>query len=321
MTSVLNEKDIISEYTLECNFFDIVETEVTGLPVNIYIDNNKNMPNVQYGIWFCISKEKNIRYYSYLDIDGNFYHNIKDFFLTAEDLQKLYIFVHDYSDLIVDLYDDSENFYTIDFKYMLKLKYPFEYEKNKNIYLREYRSSKLTRLQELGTLQIFATGLPMLIWLDNGGTYNKSGHYKRIKFQCNTNTNHVEISEQCSMDLNGNIYNKDKVDYRLNSKQENLLRVFVKNNKYALSAAMENLISQMFFENYCIRDTEYNEELADTFEDFVKWKINNPFTDESKFEDYDIMEQIRKEKEQEEIKRFDNKNRNRDKKNNKKRNF
>lgn len=320
MTDVLDVRELVPRYILEENYFDIVEPEVSGLPVNIYIDNFKIMPGVQYGMWFCVSKDKGMNVYSYIDINGNFYHNTKDFFLSKEDLQEIYIFVQEYSDLIIDLYDDNEDFYTSDFKFLLRRKYPFNFIENKEIYLREYKTKELRKLKELGTVKVIDTGLPMLIWLDNGGRYNNTGHYKRIKFQCNTNVNSRDDSNQCSMDLQGNIYNKDKVDYKLSTKHEELLRNFVKNNNYALSVAMENKITQTFFEDYCIKDSEYNEYLATIFEDFTKWRITNPYAEESEFEDYEIMEDIKNQKDIDKLKRLNNKLRNRNKKNNKKKN-
>ena len=86
---------------------------------------------------------------------------------------------------------------------------------------------------EMATRRPSKTGLPMIIWVDDGRYYIRGKHGKRIKFQLNkggTDTNEFGV-----MDLEGDIIEPPLAKIRGLGKDIDQLRNFVHNNQYVLS--------------------------------------------------------------------------------------
>lgn len=281
------------------NFWDVIQTDVTHLPVDIYVDNEHCLPDSR-GFWFRISKFRAVDLFSYIDIEGNFYYDIRQFYLSEKELKEIYIFATEYSDLIEDLYEDKNNFSTGDFEYLLRYEYPFDINTlDFNKVLKEscnYRLQKFTEL--LSKLDPEDTGLSTVLWVDEGGTYINGGHWKRIKFPNIPNSENYRKGGTSSMDLDGNIITDGNSEYKVPTSLEKEIREFVRNNKYALEELEEQNIPKSFFTDYCIPiDAENKETLRKVFKEFVKWKVSNPNEEESNFPQYNLIKEVKEEKE------------------------
>lgn len=285
--------DLIPDWKLSVQFWDILDPEITNLPVAIWIDNNQLFPEKR-GFWFYISKFKGMTLCSYIDTEGNFYHDLDDFYLSVKELQQLVAFARKYKDIIDELFE-CEDFFTHDFISLLRYKNPFD--PNEVFNIKETRCKGLNHIKEFSALRHKDTNLPMIIWLDEVKAFKNSGHYKRIKFQTNKNQNKTQVSNLCSMDLDGNIYNKESSkDYKLSAKDEKELKNFVKNNRFAIEALADNNINMAFFRDYCITGGEENPALAKVFEEFTKWVIKNPEKKKELFPQYEIMKDVKEKK-------------------------
>lgn len=85
------------------------------------------------------------------------------------------------------------------------------------------------------------TELPVNIWVDEGGTYLKGGHAKRIKFQTDTN-DRIKKGNFCTMDLDGVLQNDLPSKCKLTTSQIDQIKNFVFNNKYVLSMLADSKI-------------------------------------------------------------------------------
>lgn len=92
------------------------------------------------------------------------------------------------------------------------------------------------------------TGLPVNVWIDERGAYEKSGHWKRIKFQINYGKR-MKNQPDASMDLNGEVVwdTYDKRKSEINKDDIECVSNFVKNNSYALDkVADEDILMEDF---------------------------------------------------------------------------
>ena len=86
-------------------------------------------------------------------------------------------------------------------------------------------------LVEMATLRKFETGLPVNIFVDDGGTWSKTGHGKRIKFQPDTgNTPITKNMIPMSIEDEPRILIKNP-KLSINSKQINQIKLFIRINK------------------------------------------------------------------------------------------
>lgn len=86
------------------------------------------------------------------------------------------------------------------------------------------------------------TGLPMNIWIDEGGSYKRGGHAPRVKVQVNTKP---KISSNIpknffSIDLDGEEHDKKNKDIELSSKEIDMAKKYVRLNK----ALLQQIIKQ-----------------------------------------------------------------------------
>lgn len=103
-------------------------------------------------------------------------------------------------------------------------------------------------LLEMSRIRKGITGLPMDIWLDNGKTYEKSGHDKRIKFKQENNPSNITKS-WCSLTIpNLKIVSSDRKTIR--PKNIELLKKFYILNKSMIDDAMEEKINMDFVKAY-----------------------------------------------------------------------
>lgn len=295
---ILDIHSLVTTADLCDNFWDIIQTDVTNLPVDIYVDNEHCLPRHR-GFWFRISKLKAVNLFSYIDITGSFYHDIRYFYLSERELQQICAFAIEYADLIDNLYTDRNNFSTGDFEYLLRYEYPFNSQSlNFKDILKESQNNKEQRFTELlSKLDPEDTGLSTVIWVDEGGTYVNTGHWKRIKFPNIPNSKNYRKGGTSSMDLDGNIITEENDDYDVPTNIEKDIKEFVKNNKYALGELEEQKITKAFFTDYCIPiDAENKEVLCEVFKNFVKWKKKYPNEEDSNFPQYDLIKDIKEEK-------------------------
>ena len=98
------------------------------------------------------------------------------------------------------------------------------------------------------------TGLPVNIWVDEGGKYKNSGHGKRIKFQLN-HARLVQNQPNASMSLDGDVFWKtfDKRKSEINENDIRQVINFVRNNKYALNALSNGFIISDDFDEVMIK--------------------------------------------------------------------
>jgi hypothetical protein len=87
------------------------------------------------------------------------------------------------------------------------------------------------RIEEMATLRKSDSGLPANLYLDDTGSWSKSGHWKRIKFQPNTGDRPVTRDMvPMSIDDSPKILVKN-IKVALNAKQLEQIKAFVRANK------------------------------------------------------------------------------------------
>jgi hypothetical protein len=87
------------------------------------------------------------------------------------------------------------------------------------------------KIEEMATLRKNVSGLPANLYLDDAGSWSKSGHWKRIKFQPNTGDRPVTRDMvPMSIDDNPQILVKN-AKVALNAKQLEQIKAFVRANK------------------------------------------------------------------------------------------
>ena len=93
---------------------------------------------------------------------------------------------------------------------------------------------EIGRLMEMSKLTKRETGLPVDIWVDEGKTFLKSGHSRRIKFQgdkSDPNThNWVPLTISDNPQIEG-----ENVSHNLNSKEIRKIKLFIIENLEALT--------------------------------------------------------------------------------------
>jgi hypothetical protein len=90
------------------------------------------------------------------------------------------------------------------------------------------------RIEEMATLRKNVSGLPANLYLDDAGSWSKSGHWKRIKFQPNTGDRPVTRNMvPMSIDDSPQILVKN-AKISLNSNQLEQIKNFVRANKNLL---------------------------------------------------------------------------------------
>ncbi len=232
---MLDIKDLIPDWVLSEYLWDLLEPEVTNLPVDVWIDNNQLFPEKR-GFWFKISNAKEHNQCSYIDTDGKFYHNVDDFYLSANELQQIIAFAQEYEDLIEELYE-CDNFYTSNFEYILRYDDPFTRNKLFAPQDPQAWNAALEQLKDYRVISPKYTNLPMSIWIDGGKVYP---------------TSEFELEDESALDN------------------------FIKNNQFAIQALSDGKINTTFFKNYCIPGGEKNYGLSKIFEIYTKWEIERP---------------------------------------------
>ena len=232
---MLDIKELNLESDICEEFWDSMNPEETNLPVDLWIDNNQLFPEKR-GFWFKISKSKKDDLCSYIDTDGNFYHNLDDFYLSANELQQIIVFARKYKDIIDELYE-CEDFYTNDFIYLLRYEDPFVPNNFLNLSEAQSPCSGLDQLRDYRVIAPKYTNLPVSIWIDNGHIY--------------------PLSE-------------------FEPEEKDALYNFETNNKYAIQALSDGKITPAFFKTYCIPGGEKDSGSGRSLEDFTKWEIEKP---------------------------------------------
>lgn len=113
--------------------------------------------------------------------------------------------------------------------------------------------------------------LPTHLYIDDGETYKKGGHWKRIKFKQNSYENNPR--NWAPMDLEGNpIYLKRRYHVELKQKEINEIINFLSNNKYAIeNMGLDNGISFSQFTRIMI---EGGEPATDYMKEQLKQKVD-----------------------------------------------
>jgi hypothetical protein len=103
------------------------------------------------------------------------------------------------------------------------------------------------KIEEMATLRKSDSGLPANLYLDDTGSWSKSGHWKRIKFQPNAGDRPVPRDMvPMSIDDNPQILVKN-VKIALNAKQLAQIKTFVRVNKDLLLQLADAEISILEF--------------------------------------------------------------------------
>jgi hypothetical protein len=87
------------------------------------------------------------------------------------------------------------------------------------------------KIEEMATLRKKRSGLPVNLYLDDIGSWSKSGHWKRIKFQPNTG-DHPTTKDMVPMSIGDDpqiLVKNIKLD--ISSKQIEQIKAFVRANK------------------------------------------------------------------------------------------
>jgi hypothetical protein len=104
-----------------------------------------------------------------------------------------------------------------------------------------------TQITEMATLRKKDSGLPVNLYLDDIGSWSKSGHWKRIKFQPDTGDRPVTVNMiPMSIEDNPQILLKN-AKISLNAKQVEEIKTFVRNNKVLLLQLADAKISILEF--------------------------------------------------------------------------
>jgi hypothetical protein len=103
------------------------------------------------------------------------------------------------------------------------------------------------RIEEMATLRKSDSGLPANLYLDDTGSWSKSGHWKRIKFQADAGDRPVTRDMvPMSIDDNPQILVKN-VKLALDAKQLKQIKAFVRVNKDLLLQLADAKISILEF--------------------------------------------------------------------------
>ena len=130
----------------------------------------------------------------------------------------------------------------------------------------------MERLFEMANYYKEDLDLPVNLWLDEGETYKKGKHGKRIKFQMNY-MDKIRDEYMCPMDLEGEIppkvfkKAKNSKDWEISPRDLERVRNFVLNNSYALDFLADQKIRRKQFDEIVIKggnfvsDDEVNEQI------------------------------------------------------------
>jgi hypothetical protein len=103
------------------------------------------------------------------------------------------------------------------------------------------------KIEEMATLRKTDSGLPANLYLDDTGSWSKSGHWKSIKFQPNTGDRPVTRDMvPMSIDDNPQVLVKN-IKMSLNAKQLDRIKAFVRVNKDILLQLADAKISILEF--------------------------------------------------------------------------
>jgi hypothetical protein len=83
-------------------------------------------------------------------------------------------------------------------------------------------------LMEMSKLQKHETGLPVDIWVDEGKTFSKSGHARRIKFQGDKSNSNTRNWVPLTIDKDPQI--PQNIQHNLNTQEINKIKLFVVQN-------------------------------------------------------------------------------------------
>lgn len=113
------------------------------------------------------------------------------------------------------------------------------------------RLQEKQRLFEMANYNKRDVDLPMNVWIDRTNTESRGGHFKRLKFQLNTDS-HVQHSKFASVSLGNNkILKRYKLEKspkcKLSEGELNQVENFVYNNNFALQQLHDELLTESEF--------------------------------------------------------------------------
>ncbi len=114
------------------------------------------------------------------------------------------------------------------------------------------RLQEKQRLFEMANYNKRDVDLPMNVWIDRTNTESRGGHFKRLKFQLNTDS-HVQHRKfaSVSLDNNNKIVDRDQLEKsskgKLSKNELNQVENFVYNNNFALQQLHDELLTEPEF--------------------------------------------------------------------------
>lgn len=163
----------------ESYFYDLIKTNVSNLPVDILIDTDKAYKRHGHPLWLYF-KNGTENDYEWIPIVINdhpympYHVKLK---IRRKEYNALLKFITTYRKTLKEIANKEEDIYLLmdlkDYQQTNFLTEGLIYYDNFNI---EY-------LNEMSTFTSDMTGLPVDIWIDHTGSYKKSGHFYRMKFE------------------------------------------------------------------------------------------------------------------------------------------
>lgn len=226
----LSKKDIIN---IVDNYAHVNPTDF-NLPLSIYVDDSKNYKLFNIPIIVFIKNNYSMLSDNYIlyDIQNNkLLNSYKKLYVSRNDLFKTIEFIYNNKKYFLELANEL-----IDWNiwYYRCKNYKFSNNINESLLL------------EMSKIKTVLTGLPMDIWVDTDGSYLKSGHWKRLKFQPNKST--AKTNEFISMELESPHYINNK-NHDYSSKDIKMLELFIDENKDQLDLLSDGNISLNNFKN------------------------------------------------------------------------
>lgn len=218
--------------------FSYIDRETFNLPLGILIDNCGDYK------WMNLPK--------ILLIQNSYGRHVIDYFaynLETDQImnshKKLNINIDDFLTVIDFVYNFKQHFIRLTEGNVKNLSNWFDLIEGKyNNYINSKLNESVSTLNEMSKLIPSLTGLPMIIWVDETRTYEKGGHWKRIKFQPNKSVN--KSNEFISMTLESpHMINNKNHGYK--NRDIKMLELFIDENKENLSKLSDASISLTTF--------------------------------------------------------------------------
>jgi hypothetical protein len=177
------KKNLFAGYPKDGEFIEYfrIWPETTGLPLNIFADCTKSYRRRKHPLWIYVQRNIDIPH------EGAFILTVEpqprmlgklSVTLTPQQINDVKRVISKNMQLFVDIAN-------------MKIEYEEFYDKFiplNQIRLSESKNGHLL-ICEMSNLLKRYTGLPVNLWIDDGGTYMNSGHAERLKFQNNTKDN------------------------------------------------------------------------------------------------------------------------------------